>query len=56
MNKFVLTVLIMSVLVEPVLSSSYTSKNVIDVGSDRIPHKPFLRAPFTDPTMNTWIP
>jgi hypothetical protein len=52
MNKLVLTILVMSVLIDPVLSANNTSNNVIDVrGGHESGH-----ISITDPTMNPWIP
>lgn len=60
MNKLLLMILIMSALTGPVLSASNVSKNIIDVargghGSALFEHNR-VSNPYTDPTLNSWIP
>jgi len=60
MSNLLLAILFMSVLIEPVLSSTFVSNNVIDVRGghgDRIAYKPFLTSPaierdLIDPGLN----
>jgi hypothetical protein len=60
MNKLVLTMLVMSILIDPVLSANNASKNVIDVArgghGGALFEKNRGSNPYTDPTLNSWIP
>ena len=60
MSKLLLILLVTFVSVDPVLSSTNASSNVIDVRGgghgDRIPYKPFYDVPSMDPSLNMSIP